>query len=337
MKRRKGFISIMALITMTILITMSLYLVYLSVTEYSIISSNLDKTQSYYQSEGKIHLALYDDQYYLNQLHLDILEVFRTNSFNLTSKKVRLKPEDLNYGDDIKDLSIRFIDENDRLNMSIISESNANGMETKLVSKGTIVNRLFEMDYPILALNLIDEEYRDELDDLLKIIKDNISIDNCHRPGSIYGKESRDYSKLTLKGSGNRNHEISSRREGMVNPHVEGFSQKEVFIIAKPGMDKNVELIIDNVDLSGIIYVEGDIIISSSSYFKGIIIVKNGKIVTNTRNKSTIYGLVIMDNMENYDDFIQGNKLTRNRRMINRYGTYLPGFLDLKLELIKGI
>lgn len=344
MKKRKGFISIIALILMYVILSMVLYLGYISKIEYLIVNGSNHRIQSYYQSEGKIYLALYDEKYYLDQLYLNILDVFRTNNFGTTSKKVIINDEDLNFGDDIKDIIIKFIDKDNRINMNIVANSNVNGVKSKLESSGTIVNKLFEMGYPILYPNILDEKYKGNLKDLLKVINENISIHNCYKSEDMFALESTSFNRLVLEKEDKDNYTIYSTREAMENPHIEGFNKKEIFIVAKKNGSEKLEFLIgnpnlgsNNIELSGILYVEGDIIISSKFEFKGIIIVKDGKIINTSINKPKIYGLVIADDIENYNDFVEKNNIIGSKYVIYKYGTYLPGFLDPQLTMIKTV
>lgn len=344
MGKRKGFISIIALIIMSVLLTMVLYLGYISKLEYLILNVNNYKTQAYYQSEGKIHLALYDERYYLDQLYPNILDVFRTNNFSTLSKRVIIDDLDLEFGDDIEKVMLGFLDKNDRIEMNIMADSNNNGVRSKLTSSGTIVSKIFETEYPVLSPNLVDEKYKEELGKLLVSIGKDISIYNCNKPETMFGMESTNFSKITLKKRDNDNYEISSIRETMISPYVERFNKEEVFIIARNHRGEKLNFFIGNPDnpsktikLSGVIFVEGNIIISDNLQLKGIIIVKNGEIIINSINKPYIEGLIIMDNMKDYDDFIKKIDIIRVRHIIYKYGTYIPGFLDPKLTVIKGI
>ena len=342
MKEREGFISIIALIIMSVLLVMVLYLGITCQLDYLILNSNISKTQGYYQSEGKLYLSLYDDYYYNNQLYLNIIDVFRTSKFSTTSKSVVIDQVDLDYGDDEKHVRLKFGVKDSRMEMDMIAKSNNNEITTTLVSSGTLVNEIFENGYSILSYETVEEKDRDELGKLLLQINEGINVDNCHKPESLFAIDLKQYNEITLKRKNNDNYELSYKRETMSKPYVTGYSGREAIIIGRTIEDDNIDFFIGepgnsgkDVEITGILYVKGNIIISDNLVFKGILIVENGEIIINTSIKPKIYGLVIMNNLENYNDFIEKTDIIRDKGMIYRYGTYLPGFLDPKISLIK--
>ncbi len=341
MEGKNGFISIVSLIVMSIVLTMSLYLVNISKMEHLIINAGNNKSRSYYQAENKIYLSLYDDKYYINQLYLKLIYIFRNNRFGIESNRVILDDDDLELEDNIKDVWFKFIDEDKRIKMNLTTSSIVNGIKSKLTSSGTVVSDLFEIDKAILSLNSIEDKYRSEFKKIIKVINEDINIDKCYKDSEMFGIELRDYNKYILSKSYSNNYEITSTKN-IDKYHIKGFNQSEVFIIAR--QSGNVEFYIGdpekmdgNIKLSGIIYIEGDLIISSDFDFNGIIIVKDGQIINESMKKCKIEGLLIMENIINYDEFVQKNDIIRSRHLIYKYGTYLPGFLDPKIDIIKGI
>lgn len=346
MKERKGFISIISLIIMSVLLVMVLYLGYTSKLEYLILTSTIYKTQSYYQSEGKLYRSIYNEKYYLNQLYPNLLDVFRKNNFTITTKRIIIDRNDLEPGDDMEQIRLAFIDENSRIKLKLVAESNLNNVKTKAISFGTIVNEIFEIENSVLALNLIDEKYKKDLEDLLLAIGKNISIYNCHKPDNVFGMESINYNKIVLDKRDANNYEISASRKSMANPYIERFDKKEVLIIARSFEGKPVNLYIGNpenhdksngtINLSGVIFVEGNIIISDDFNFKGIIVVKDGQILVDSIKTPKIQGLIIVEELSDLDSFVEKTGIIWGRHMIYKYGTYIPGFFDLKIDLIKG-
>lgn len=343
MGRRGGFISIIALIIMSVLLIMVIYLGTISELGHLILNSNNSKTQGYYQSEGKLYLSLYDDKYYKNQLYLHIIDVFRKNNFATTSKSVIIENLDLDYDDNEKNVRLEFYEKDNRVGMDIIARSRNNDIVTGLTSSGTLVKKIFEMEYSILSDELVDEEYKDELENILFQINDEINVDNCYRPESLFGIDFKQYSEIVFKKKDSINYELNSKRETMTDPYTVGFKGREAIIIARKPENQDLNFFIgepDNpssdIELTGVLYINGNLIISDNFRFKGILIVENGEIIINTSNGPKISGLVILNNIENYNDFIEKTDIIRDKRMIYRYGTYLPGFLDPKISVIKG-
>lgn len=342
MMRREGFVSIIAIIVMSVLLVMVLYLGYTSQLEYLILNSSTLKSQGYYQAEGKIYLSLYDEKYYKDQLYLNIIDVFRNNKLSDKSKKVIIDDLDLDSGDSEKNVKIEFIEKDSRIIMDIIAESNNNGIVTKLTSSGTLVNEIFESGYSVLSYETVDEKHKEELGKILLQINEEINVNNCYKPGALFGIDLNQYGKIMLKKRDPNNYELSCKRDSMSNSYVTGYSGREAIIIARKAEDEGLDFLIgdpnnpsDGIELTGILYVEGNVIISDYFEFKGILIVENGEIIINTTKKSKILGTVILNNVGNYDDFIEKTDIIQEKRFTYGYGTYVPGFLDPKVSVIK--
>ena len=148
--------------------------------------------------------------------------------------------------------------------------------------------------------------------------------------------------EIVLHKNNSSSFELSSYNFSMIDPYIERFSSKEVIIIIKSSGEQisnfsigEITNLDEKIDISGIIYVEGNIIISSNFNFNGIIIVNNGEIIVESNKKPRIRGMVIMDNLLNYNLFTEKVDIVYDRYSIYKYGTYLPGFIDLKINVIK--
>jgi hypothetical protein len=346
MKMKKGFVSIISLIVMAVLFLMVLYLLYTTELGYQILSVTISKNQSYYQSEGKIYMSVYDDKYYENQLYPSILKELRKEGPKIKDHKLVIDINDLEAGDNLEKVKMSFIDEEGKFKLKLLAESNFNNTNTSVTSTISLVNEIFETNKSVLALDLIEEKYKKNFEELFKLICKDISVNICNGSSNITGIEYLNYNKVILEKKANKNYEISALRESMENPSVQGIDKDEIFIVVKPFNNNSVNLFIGcpkannnsngNIDLSGIIFVEGDIIISQDFDFKGIIIVKGGTILVEPNINSKIQGLIITENINNLEEFIEETGILHSRHTIYKYGTYIPGFLDVQIDLIKG-
>ncbi len=341
MKTRGGFISIICLIVMSVLIIMILYLEYTTKLEHLILNSTSNNIQSYYLAEGKIHMALYEDKYYSNQLYPALTEYFRAFPFSKQPKDVIINKEDLEAGDDISNIKVNLVDKDARKQLILIAKSDFNGLKTKVTSHITVFNELFEMGNPILDVNNIEAEYKEDLKELLLKISKDINIDNCNKPENIYGREFVNFNNIILDRNDESTFELLSFRETMVEPYIERFNNKEVLLIARKFGEESINLFIGNSDksneaikLSGVIYIEGSITISKELEFNGIIIVKDGELKIHDNIRPNIKGIMIVDNILN-NDFVEKADIIYSRHSIYKYGTYLPGFIEPKIDLIK--
>lgn len=346
MKKREGFVSIISLIIMSVLYLMVLYLLCTTELTYQILSSTISKNQSYYQSEGKLYMGIYDEKYYKNQLYPSILNEFRKIGPKIKDHKLLIDQDDLELGDNLEKVHISFFDEDDKFKLRLVAESNFNNTNTAVTSVLTLVNEIFEINKSVLTLDLMEEKYKRSFEETFKLICNDISVNNCDMPSNITGIEYLNYNEIILQKKGNKIYEILALTEDMENPSVQGLYKDEIFIIAKPFKDRPVNLFIgtpeddnssnDKIDLSGIIFVEGNLVISQNFDFKGIIIIKGGTISVNPNTDCKIEGLIITENINDLDEFIKETGIIYSRHTIYKYGTYIPGFLDVKIDLIKG-
>ena len=340
MKNRRGFISVIALIIMYVLMTIILYLESTTRYEHLILNSTKNNIQSYYLAEGKILMVLNENRYYKNQLLPMINEYFRSFPIVKYPTHIKISKEDLILADTKDIVKVRIVDKDNKKQLKLIAESDFNGLKVTVTSYLNIVNHLFDLEIPILDSKLIDDIYEKQLEDLFINIEKNIVTSNVDIPNTLYQMNSSSFSDIVLERSGN-DFQISSFRKNMTEPYIERFTNKNVIIILKHREEEPINFFIQNSDenkdtinLSGVIYVEGNVLISSDFEFKGIIIVKNGEIKIDPIIKPKIKGIMITDNLANYD-FTEKAYIVYNRENIYKYGTYIPRFLDLNMTIIK--
>lgn len=341
MKTRKAYISVIALLVMSVLMIMTLYLIHTTKLEYLILNSSRNNTQSFYQSEGKIYMSIYDEKYYYKQLYPIITDYFRTYPLQTLSKDIIIDNEDLEYGDMISKVKVNIIEKDGKRLLNLIAESDCRGIKTSVKSSISLFNEFFEIGEPILAPNLIGDNLK-SFKILIEKIFEEINIDSCNNQRNIYIMESMNYNEIVLHKKDDNNLQISSYRGSMANPYVERFDSKEVIIIIREygGNPVNFSIgeinrINEKIEMSGIIYIEGNIIISNNFKFNGIIIVKNGEIIVESNEKPNIRGIIISDNLFDRDDFIEKVDIVYDRETVYKYGTYLPGFINPKIKVIK--
>ena len=341
MKTRKAYISIIALLVMSVLMVMTLYLIHTTKLEYLILNSSINNTQSYYQSEGKIYMSIYDEKYYSSQLYPILTEYFRTFPLQTPPKDIIIDSEDLDYGDIISKVKVNIVERNGKKLLHLIAESDCNGIKTSVKSLIYLFNDFFEIGDSVLAPNLIKNNKKD-FESLFEKISKEIRIDSYNGQKNIYKMESMIYNEVILHRKDASNLQISSYRNNMTNPYIERFNDKQVIMIIKSSGDKPVNFSIgetdslnEKIEISGVIYVEGNIIISNNFKFNGIIVVKNGEIIVNSIEKPNIRGIIILDNSFDRDSFVEKVDIVYDREIIYRYGTYLPGFIEPKINVIK--
>lgn len=342
MEKNKGFVSIIVLTVMYVLIVMGLYLDYKARLEYLILNSTSNNIQSYYLSEGKVIMSIHEEKYYSNQLYPILIDVFRNNRFSTKKKYIKIENEDLYLDDNLNIVNISFTDKNNRKQLILNSESNYKGLISKVVASGTLVNELFEIQYPVLDANTLSNKYEEDFRVLLDKISDEISVKDYTEANNIYAREFLNFDYIYLNTESANKYKITAYKNSLDSPDIESFHNQDIFLICRNNNDNRISLFlgdpenqIEDIRLFGIIFVEGDLILSSNFEFNGIIIVKDGEIIINSPNRPKIYGLVILDNVHNCNEFVNNADIIYNNRNIYIYGTYLPGFLESKINLIK--
>ncbi|MDR7856132.1 hypothetical protein [Tissierella sp.] len=339
MENRKGYISVIALIIMSVLMIMSLYLGYIIKLEHFILESTTDNIQAYYYSEGKILMSLLEGKYYDNQLCPMLEEHFRSLPFPTFTKDIVIDEEDLEQGDDMKKVKVVITEKDGKKVLKLISDSNMKGLKAKVTSTVSLFNELVDNGKSPLLPNLVLDFQKKDFNLLLnKIIKD-IDIHNCNRPSNIYGMESSMYSRIDLYKKGSK-FVIAASRDNMQEPYIEEFAGKAMFLVAKKYDETPVNFFVGDssnleVDISGVLFVEGNLIITSKFKFNGIIVVVNGGIIIDTLERPSIKGLLISDELLDHNYLSEKADIAYDRFSIYKYGTLVPGFLEPKINLMK--
>lgn len=339
MKKRKGYISIIGLIVICVSSIMILKIIFLNSQQNHIMHSRGNSIQSYYLSEGKILMSLYDRDYYNNQLYPALLNVFRKHNFATKSERVIIDKSDLGKYDSISDVKLSFGEKENRKEMILMTGSDYKGISTSVKSSVSLVNELFETGNGILSIDSMEEKYKDDLEKLLANIEENIAVKDNDNSEVLYANEVSDYPMITLKLDDNWDNKLISTRETMEYPYVEGFNKREVFLIVKNSQGDRPNFHIDcgrkSRRLSGIIYVEGDMEISGEFTFNGILIVNGGEIRVKSGVKPKVNGMIILYDGENISKVNEKIELMYYDYTVYKYGTFLPGFLDININSIK--
>lgn len=336
MKDNNGFITIMALAIMSIILISSLYLMYTYSLEYMIVTSTVNSIQSYYFPEGKVYLILNQSKYLnaimprINQFVKDIyIKIIKGIS-------IYLDKEDL-AEDDSNNVALANIyhDYDGRIILELKTKSTFNNINREVVSKITVINDLFELGIPIVSAGFLDEEKQYVFNDYMSFLRNSLELPELDR--GIYGTCLEDYEEIRLINDSNA-YNIECYRNGLEYPvKVETFATDKIFLIVRQNsigsqvsfMDLNA---LGNFKLSGIIYVEGDLIICSDFEFNGILIV-DGSIRIDPSANMKVNGILLHKGYENIED--EKLQIQYDISQIRKYGIYLPEFIKLEIRSIK--
>lgn len=338
MKKNGGFISILILMVMALSIIMISYIFDLNKLQTLILSSTRDNIQSFYNGEDKIFKCLYDEYYVENQLNPILFDVFSKANFATKQNIIKIDSKDLEDGDFEDIIRMEFKDIKDKKHLILKAKSNVNGTVTNVISEVNLVNEIFETNISILDIKLLEKDmgkdYIDKFQELTSQIENSINIKSLGNNSYIYGFETNNYQQINLTEN-----KLICTRDSMKNDYVESLNKTEVFIICKKYKDNYIDLYINQVNnknsLSGIMYIEGNLNISTDFQFNGIIIINGGDLIIDEDKKLGVEGIIIYINNEEERETPNNLNIEYKRRILYKYGIYLPEFFDIKHNLIK--
>lgn len=339
-RNRRGSLTILAIFIFLIMMTSITLILRFSMIQAALSRNQLEKIQSRYKVEDGFNKILYQDDNMEKYLRGDMLYRYRerTSSDKLFKIIVEEGDELKSY---IKNLEFSFKNINGREMIFLKTEVDHNNLTSYIKAHGLCVNQIFELKKPILDENLLSTS---EEDLFIKFMDDmeNNNWDYEFQMGSNYKKINTKKDVFIKFVSKNRPAELGVKgimlNFNEVNQTYEEFKEQFVIIHLKRdnlsersitiGSTENKELI----TIRGVLYVEGDLIINQDFTFEGLIIMNGGKIIVNSINKPIIKGMVINKGEEIDKDTLD---LIHDQLSIYRAGSFLPGFLDIGIQVIK--
>lgn len=333
MKNHRGFITVVIMIVMALSLIMLTYIMDINVLQSLILSYSKNHIQSFYSGESKVLLCLNDEDYIRDKLNPILDNAFRTMNFAST-RNIEINPSDLEDDDMENKMYLNFLDIDNIKHMNIKVKSNASGNISNVLANVSLVNELYERGSSIVDSKTLKNNT--DCESLINQIQSDIDIGSIGQYKNIYGFQTGAYQEIHLAS----NNFISSR-ESMVNPYIEFLNKTEIFVVCKKYQDAYINFYIDegnnNNLLSGIIYVEGNLNITTNFKFNGIMIISGGKLIIEADKKLDVDGMVIYINNEEESASLENLNVVYKRNSIYKYGSYLPGFFDIKLKFIKSV
>ena len=338
MRGNKAFISITALLIMGIILTSSVFLLYISKLEYLILNSNKNSIQSYYLGEGKIYKVLYQDKYYLNEVLPRIETYLKYGALGkYYSPRIKLEYKDLEDGDNYRNIDMSFIVEENRRTMVLDTEANFNGIDKVIQAKVNIIKDFYEMGIPLLYSDTVDEERLDEYFAYIDYISEEIKLPVQN--SDIMGIETMNFSNIFIYKDFPKGNCIEFYKDNIEKSIIKKYFTNKLFLIVREnanlfiGLDEEETLV-----LGGVIYAEGDIFLNQNLEFHGIIILNSGHIHISPNSILKLEGMVLSKDYP-FEIIEDENKIEMNYNIleIKSNGVYLPGFIETRVKLIKGV
>ena len=342
MLKNQGFISVISLLIMSIILISALSLSYISNLEYLILNSSKNNIQAFYAAESKIYMVLNKEKPYYDQLLSRIERYIKLGrSGKPYDYEIIIDDEDLIEGDRIDKVKLRFFIENNRKILELESSSSYGKIAKKLIAKITILNDFFEKGLPIVSENSISCDRIEEYTAYMDKIQREIKLPDQYN--DIIGIDASNYDSIKIIKDLDGRTNIEFFRNNIENPiRKQILSDEYVFLIAKKNNLNPITVSVlsendsDEVDLKGVFYIEGNFEIHSNSVINGILIINKGSLIVKPSMEFKVEGIVLLkdyigEEIENNDNI----KINYNGKLMEKCGIYLPGFIKLKIQVIK--
>lgn len=326
--KENGFISIIILQIISIISILLISLLYNETSILSISNSINKNIQSDIISESNLNRLLYNKDYRKKYIYPYLKEECK-DGFKKDEYSIKLEEDEFEYirGNNIY---IRFKDKEDRKYMDIQTEIIYQEVSKTIVSTGPVINNIFELGNPYINYNDLESDEITNFNLLMNGIEDEMEEymkDFPERFDSMFIEDK------SLKLSFFDSDKI------IVNSYNQILNTKHLVLFNKKKVKDTVQLIIGDeldkdkkINISGILFIEGDLIINKDFNFNGILIIKNGNLIINNYTNFNLEGILI--HKGNIEEFGKFNPYY-NKRDIYYYGIELPGFMIPQPEIIK--
>ena len=343
-KHRKGSLTILAIFIFLIMMTSITLMLTFSTLQAALSRNQIEKVQSRYKTEDGLNKLLYDEKNMEKYIKGQILRRYRLARDSTYAVTIEKDDELKNY---IKKAGFTFQNIDTREIVSFEIESVYNNLIYNIRAYGPCINEIFELNKPLLDQKLLTEiEIPLFISFIEKMEKENWAYN--FDMGSNY-KKVNTKNNIAIEFISQKNlYNLGSPKKliqnyGQVNQISETFTDKSLIIHLKRD-SLEVDKIKDRsmtigstesnglITMIGVLYLEGDLIINQDFEFEGLIIMNEGNIIVNSPNKATIKGMII-NKGEELD--INSLNLIHDQKAIYKAGSFLPGFLDIDIQVIK--
>lgn len=332
--RRKGSSFIFVIIIFAMIFMISSYMLTVVFMQSKMSIASADKLQAYYAADSKLKRVMYDDTY-RSEIVKEIINSsrnIRRNEKPDIGMNISLSSDHVHQEDKIENVRVNTEYLDGKLNLKYVSRSDYKGFKSEIVKYVNMINPVFESGrLPLISYDL-DFDTCVLLDDLYKEIEDGIDTAVVHEKMKFV--DTFDSHSIELKSIDSNRYSITTNKN-----HI---SFKEEVIKSKfPDIGINIrnniyvpiDLRVEDSDcgiltLNGVIYLEGDLVISGGFNFNGVLVLKGqeSKIVVNSDIIPEFKGIILT---EGNTDFIEHINLQYEESYIYKYGIYLPGFLRI--------
>ena len=341
-KKRKGSITIIGLYIFIIMIASTTMMLYFATLQSSISKNQLEKVQSRYDNESDLNKLIYYDENKDKYIKDKIFKIYRSG-FGTGEDKYDIeieKDDELKKTIEKAFFKVRNIDNRETIFFDISSKYN--GIIYNTVAYGSLINSLFECNESFLSKDsLVDLNKEHFLNFIEQVEKENWDYD-CKVNTNSKKINADKNSHLKLISKSIKDDLSSSKRfitsYGLANEKVINFTYESIVVHLKRDSIEDRILTIGSIEdeglikMNGVLYIEGDLIINQDFEFLGLIIINEGSIIINSKKKPLINGMI----MYKGDSFnIDSMNLIYDQKIIYKNASFLPGFIDIDIDVIK--
>ena len=355
--KREGFISVLALLIMNFILVNCVFIFYLVTLQTQIVLNSHKNIQTRIISDENVNRLFYDKNNLEDLIIPEIYKILRSKKppYNnigtngiLDGNKISI-PSNSKLSEHIKSANIRLQGSDKNLAMSNIPknfdeltnmivniEVENEGIGNYIEVKGRCINNIFEIIDPyICESKMLEYNLANEFNNLILLLEEEIF--------EYDPKGTSSYMRVNLEGDGFINEDsIIEILDNIQRSYGHKSKNTLLCIKASGGKRPEVEVKFSNDSINnkntrilirGNIYCEGDLIISSPFELDGNLIINQGNLIVKSDTEPIIKGKVIYNGHESFNP--ESISFETEKRSVYLYGSYLPGFLDVNIDVIK--
>lgn len=343
----KGSILILSIIVGSIMFLLSTFFLYFIYLDKQIVNSSINNTQSYYLAEDKIYICFDEESDYYKKLILRLKHYLKYKYFENSAKKnlIILDQRDLNSEDTKDIMRLEMFKKEGVLNGGLMSESDYKSIDKMVCGIFTVINPFYSMNTSILSKKT-GKNFKDKksIEEFMEDLFSDFRLDDFEEKSEIININ--DYRKVNIHLNDRKANRIRVdlfRHIYEQEPTDKLYLSKEEMLLISKGQGKQESEINIYADekrnwdrLKGVIYVDGDLNLYGKVIFNGIIVINSGKLNVYSDDKPEVNGMFILNGYKENEKLIKEKvKLKYDQVVVDRFGVYLPNYVQPELYLIK--
>lgn len=314
------------------------FLLYMGNLQLSLSKSSTKSIKSNYYTEDMVNRIIYDEnkfnEYFVNTILTESRGYFYDDSITQVQK-------DIVKNENFSSCKIKIDKETKKMNLTL--NHIYNDIKTIFEININLVNEIFDMGNPIINLASMEGNERESCEEYFNFMEEEIfrcepRLDIELSGVSIYRYNILDNAKILIDD----NRKVLYDLENNIEKNILNFTNQILLLNIKSlGENNNIytslelgeEKNLEKIKLKGVLYIEGDLIINQDLDFEGVIVINNGNLFVENDINVKIMGIILYRGEEDLD--LESIDVIYDKNLIYTYGSYLPGYINPRVELIK--